>query len=139
MVRVLRVYWRTWVYYRGRVPTRYSCIRIPRQCQVSHHLRSLAHIHAYAYTPQEIVSLWENKLSGSVPTQVGYLTHMTRLLELGTNQLTSTVPTELGLLTGMTRYETHVHWPYQKVTASPNHANPGRRWLTLDQNSLSGS
>ena len=46
------------------------------------------------------LSLYENQLSGEIPTELGNLSNLQRL-HLGGNQLTGGIPTELGSLTNM--------------------------------------
>jgi Leucine-rich repeat (LRR) protein len=48
------------------------------------------------------LSLSSNKLTGTIPTELGNLSNLTRL-SLSSNQLTGTIPTELGNLSNLTR------------------------------------
>ena len=48
--------------------------------------------------------LWFNKLSGTIPPELGDLTALTRL-DFSGNQLSGTIPTELGNLTALTRLD----------------------------------
>ena len=59
------------------------------------------------------LSLTDNRLSGTIASELGNLTNLTRL-DLGNNQLTGTIPSELGNLTNLT-------------------------WLSLSDNQLSGA
>ena len=50
------------------------------------------------------LSLSNNKLSGTIPTALGQLTHLTTL-SLQNNDLSGTIPTQLENLTGLTRLD----------------------------------
>jgi len=45
--------------------------------------------------------LFDNKLSSSIPTELGQLTNLD-MLDLGSNTLTSTIPTTIGKLSALT-------------------------------------
>jgi hypothetical protein len=47
------------------------------------------------------INLWENELTGNIPSEVGLLTTLEEL-DLRENQLTGKIPSELGLLTNLT-------------------------------------
>lgn len=52
-----------------------------------------------SFPTKHFLSIRNNLLSGTIPSEFGKLTEMTLALDLQDNQLTGTVPTELGLLT----------------------------------------
>jgi len=47
------------------------------------------------------LDLWNNQLTGSIPSEIGNLTNLTGL-DLGGNELTGSIPPELGNLTNLT-------------------------------------
>ncbi|PXY41171.1 hypothetical protein DMB65_09460 [Flavobacterium cheongpyeongense] len=54
------------------------------------------------------VVLSNNKLSGTIPAEIGLLTKLTSL-QLHTNQLSGTIPAEIGLLTKLTSLQLHTN------------------------------
>ena len=56
------------------------------------------------FSSQRVTQLWlfEDQLTGSIPTQLGDITNLTRVY-LDINQLTGNIPTELGTLTNLER------------------------------------
>ena len=50
--------------------------------------------------PIEILELWDNKLVGPIPTELGNLDSLT-YLDVARNSLTGTIPTELGNLNSL--------------------------------------
>ena len=54
---------------------------------------------AYYHFKAEL-HLFENKLNGTIPTELGLLSNMEQL-DLYSNQLTGTIPSELGLLSNL--------------------------------------
>jgi hypothetical protein len=52
-----------------------------------------------------------NKLTGSIPTELGYLTELTRL-ELDESSFTGSIPTEIGLLTRLNHLEIRTWYPF---------------------------
>ena len=59
--------------------------------------------------------LYQNQMSGTIPTEIGWLTQLTAL-GLMSNQLTGTIPctipTEMGLLTQLTYLNSHNDTPF---------------------------
>ena len=83
------------------------------------------------------LDLSRNKLSGSIPTELGSLTALT-ILKLSRNKLSGTIPTELGSLTALTKLDLS----HNKLSGSIPTELGSLTYLTilrLANNSLSGS
>ena len=80
--------------------------------------------------------LYENKLSGSIPSELGNLTNLTTLL-LHDNQLSGSIPSELGNLTNLE----YLYLDYNQLTGEiPSELGNlgGLRELALYENQLTG-
>jgi len=87
------------------------------------------------------LSLYENTLSGTLPTQIGLLTSLSGYLSLGFNTISGTLPTQLALLTNLRA----LYLGSNKLLSGtiPHHLLGGpkssRRAIYLDGNRLSGT
>lgn len=71
------------------------------------------------------LSLGGNRLTGTIPTQLGNLGKLYRL-HLAGNQLTGSIPTQLGSLTALTRLALHTNQLTGSIPTQLGQLNPRR-------------
>lgn len=84
----------------------------------------------------DVLNLYENKLSGPIPVQLGNLTRL-RELRLYINQLNGSIPAELGNLTSLTVFQLASNNLTGSIPTSLSNLT-GLRELRLNSNLLSG-
>ena len=85
----------------------------------------------------EVLHLNHNKLTGSIPTEIGNLSNLTELW-LQSNRLSGSIPTEIGNLSNLKVLYLNVNQLSDSIPAELGNLS-SLKMLLLDQNQLSGS
>ncbi|TPX67598.1 hypothetical protein CcCBS67573_g07467 [Chytriomyces confervae] len=102
----------------------------------SHVAVGVLHWMIFSLFNQTSSALYNNQLTGTVPTELGRLASLT-WLSLNGNQLSGTIPTELGQLTGLTNLELNVNRLTGTIPTELGRLT-SLQFLRLNANNLSG-